>query len=50
MPRGLDSALPVMRAHGVAHLMVHLRGELALAEARALAVRDSRRYAKRQFT
>jgi tRNA dimethylallyltransferase len=48
--RRLDPALPVMRAHGVAHLIAHLEGRLPLAEARALAVRDTRRYAKRQFT
>jgi tRNA dimethylallyltransferase len=48
--RGLDPALPVMRAHGVPHLMAHLRGELSLAEAAERAVRDTRRYAKRQFT
>jgi tRNA dimethylallyltransferase len=50
MRRGLDPALPVMRAHGAPQLMAHLRGELSLAEAAALAVRDTRRYAKRQFT
>ncbi len=50
MRRGLDPALPVMRAHGVPHLIAHLRGELSLADAAELAVRDTRRYAKRQFT
>ncbi len=50
MRRGLDPALPVMRAHGAPHLMAHLRGEISLAEAAELAVRDTRRYAKRQFT
>jgi len=48
--RRLDPALPAMRAHGVPHLIAHLEGRLSLAEARALAVRDTRRYAKRQFT
>ena len=48
--RGLDRALPVMRAHGVPHLIAHLRGELSLDEAAALGVRDTRAYAKRQFT
>ena len=48
--RKLDPALPVMRAHGVRQLAAHLDGRLSLAEARMLAVRDSRRYAKRQFT
>jgi tRNA dimethylallyltransferase len=48
--RRLDPALPAMRAHGVPHLIAHLEGRLSLDEARALAVRDTRRYAKRQFT
>ena len=30
--------------------MAHWRGELSLAEAAELAVRETRRYAKRQFT
>ena len=32
----LDPALPVMRAHGVPHLIAHLEGRLSLAEAAAL--------------
>ena len=48
--RRLDPALPVMRAHGVPHLIAHLQERLSLAEAAELAVRDTRRYAKRQFT
>lgn len=48
--RKLDPALPAMRAHGAPHLIAHLEGRLSLDEARALAVRDTRRYAKRQFT
>ena len=48
--RKLDPALPAMRAHGVPHLIAHLEGRLSLDEARALAVGDTRRYAKRQFT
>jgi tRNA dimethylallyltransferase len=48
--RGLDPALPVMRAHGAPHLLAHLRGEIALPAAAELSVRDTRRYAKRQFT
>ncbi len=48
--RGLDPALPVMRAHGAPHLIAHLRGELALSEAAERAKRDTRQYAKRQFT
>jgi tRNA dimethylallyltransferase len=48
--RKLDPALPVMRAHGAPHLMAHLRGEMSLDDAAALSVRDTRAYAKRQFT
>ena len=48
--RRLDPALPVMRAVGVPQLIAHLDGRLSLAEARAQAVRDTRRYVKRQFT
>ena len=48
--RGLDPALPVMRAHGAPHLIAHLDGRLSLPEAAALAVLDARHYAKRQFT
>ncbi len=48
--RALDPALPVMRAHGVPHLIAHLEGRLSLAEAAALGVRDTRAYTKRQFT
>jgi tRNA dimethylallyltransferase len=50
MRRGLDPALPVMRAHGAPQLMAHLRGELSLAEAADRAVSETRRYAKRQLT
>ncbi len=48
--RKLDPALPVMRAHGVPHLIAHLDGRMALAEAAALGKRDTRAYAKRQMT
>ncbi len=48
--RGLDRALPAMKAHGAPALLAHLRGELSLAEAGQIAKRDTRRYAKRQFT
>ena len=48
--RGLDTALPCMRAHGVPHLVAHLRGELSLAEAAERGKADTRAYAKRQFT
>ena len=48
--RRLDPALPVMRAHGVPHLIAHLEGRLTLDEAAARAKLDTRHYAKRQFT
>jgi tRNA dimethylallyltransferase len=50
MQRRLDSALPVMRAHGVPHLIAHLAGGLTLKEAAARSKLDTRHYAKRQFT
>ncbi|MBL8544398.1 MAG: tRNA (adenosine(37)-N6)-dimethylallyltransferase MiaA [Hyphomonadaceae bacterium] len=48
--RKLDPSLPAMKAHGAPALMAHLRGELSLAEAADIGKRDTRRYAKRQFT
>ncbi len=48
--RKLDPALPVMRAHGVPHLIAHLEGRLPLAEAAERGKLDTRHYAKRQFT
>ena len=48
--RQLDPALPAMKAHGAPALMAHLRGELSLTEAADIGKRDTRRYAKRQFT
>ncbi len=48
--RGLDPALPVMRAHGVPALLAHLRGDITIEEAMAIGQGDTRRYAKRQFT
>jgi tRNA dimethylallyltransferase len=48
--RRLDPALPIMRAHGVPHLIAHLEGRLSLAEAAERARLDTRHYAKRQFT
>ncbi len=49
LPR-YDPALPAHRAIGVPELVAHLRGEISLDEARALAVIATRRYAKRQRT
>ncbi|MGP8232169.1 MAG: tRNA (adenosine(37)-N6)-dimethylallyltransferase MiaA [Methylovirgula sp.] len=48
--RGLDPALPVMRALGVPQLLLYLAGETDLDTAADLAKRDTRAYAKRQFT
>ena len=48
--RELDPALPVMRAHGVPHLIAHLEGRLSLDAAAAQSIADTRHYAKRQFT
>jgi tRNA dimethylallyltransferase len=48
--RNLDPALPAVKAHGNPALAAHLRGELSLADAAEIGKRDTRRYAKRQFT
>jgi tRNA dimethylallyltransferase len=48
--RKLDLALPVMRALGVPHLLRHLEGEIDLDTAARFSKRDTRAYAKRQFT
>jgi len=48
--RGLDPLLPAMKAHGVPWLIRHLKGEIALDEAVAGSIMDTRRYAKRQHT
>jgi tRNA dimethylallyltransferase len=48
--RKLDPSLPAMKAHGVPWLVRHLKGDIALKEAEAGAVMDTRRYAKRQLT
>jgi tRNA dimethylallyltransferase len=48
--RGLDPALPAMRAHGAPHLIAFLNGEISREEAIARGKSDTRHYAKRQFT
>ena len=48
--RQLDPALPAMRAVGVPGLLDFLRGECALEAAVERGKRDSRQYARRQFT
>jgi tRNA dimethylallyltransferase len=48
--RHLDPLLPAMKAHGVPWLIRHLAGEMSLAAAAEQAKKDTRHYAKRQFT
>ena len=48
--RGLDPALPAMKAHGVPWLVRHLAGEIDLTAAADAGKRDTRRYSKRQAT
>ncbi len=48
--RGLNPALPAMKAHGVPWLIRHLRGELSPEEAAEGGKGDTRKYAKRQET
>jgi tRNA dimethylallyltransferase len=48
--RGLDAALPAMKAHGVPWLIRSLKGEIDLATATEEGKRDTRRYTKRQAT
>jgi tRNA dimethylallyltransferase len=48
--RGLDPALPAMKAVGVREIIQHLEGRATLAEALACAQQETRRYAKRQLT
>jgi len=48
--RGLDPALPVMRAIGVAEIAAYLGGTLSEADAITAGQQATRRYAKRQYT
>ena len=48
--RNLDADLPALKAVGLPPLLSHLAGEITLDEAVETAKRDSRRYAKRQYT
>ena len=50
LARRLGPVLPALKAVGVRELAAHLRGEIALDEAVALARQQTRRYAKRQLT
>ena len=48
--RGLDPALPALKAVGYRELAAHLAGEIPLSDALAAAQMQTRRYAKRQST
>lgn len=48
--RNLDRTLPAIKAHGAPALGAYLRNEITLAQATEIGQRDTRRYAKRQFT
>ncbi len=48
--RNLDPSLPAMKAHGMPWLLAYLRGDMSSDLAAEYAKRDTRRYAKRQFT
>ena len=50
MARRLSPSQPILKALGVTPLAAHLRGEITLDAAIALAQQDTRRYAKRQMT
>jgi tRNA dimethylallyltransferase len=50
LARGLDPALPVMRAIGVREIAAFVRGELSREQALAAGRTATRRYAKRQYT
>jgi tRNA A37 N6-isopentenylltransferase MiaA len=47
---GLPANRGIMKAHGMPHLLRHLKGELCRDDAIALGQRDTRNYAKRQLT
>ncbi|MEL6244730.1 MAG: tRNA (adenosine(37)-N6)-dimethylallyltransferase MiaA [Pseudomonadota bacterium] len=48
--RGLDPELPAMKAHGMPWFAAFLNGDMSAESAADMAKRDTRRYAKRQFT
>ena len=48
--RGIDPALPVMKALGLREMLRHCRGEISLEDAVLEAQQATRRYAKRQMT
>ncbi|MBR0655734.1 tRNA (adenosine(37)-N6)-dimethylallyltransferase MiaA [Plastoroseomonas arctica] len=48
--RGLDPALPAMRAHGVPELAAHFAGTMTIEAASARAILNTGQYTKRQAT
>ena len=50
LERGCDESLTSMKGVGYAQLLPHVRGEISLEEAIRRLKRDTRRFAKRQFT
>ncbi|MBN1460655.1 MAG: tRNA (adenosine(37)-N6)-dimethylallyltransferase MiaA [Armatimonadetes bacterium] len=50
LERGCDESLTSMKGLGYAQLLPHVRGEVSLDEAVRVLKRDTRRFAKRQFT
>jgi len=48
--RGLDPALPAMRAHGVPELAAYIGGTMTLADASTRAILNTGQYTKRQAT
>jgi len=48
--KGFDRSLPVMKAIGLQQFGPYLNGDLSLEAATDIAKRDTRRFAKRQFT
>jgi len=50
LAQDLPDDLPAMKAHGIPWLLAYLRKEMSAEQAAQNAKRDTRRYAKRQFT
>ncbi len=50
LARGYDTDLPPMQGLGYKEIAAHLKGELSLEEAVVVLKRDTRRFAKRQYT
>lgn len=50
LDRGYDPGLKSMQSIGYRHMVKHIRGEWDLDQCRQFLARDTRRYAKRQYT